>query len=127
MRLRALSVCCVLKKLPRPIFVVPAPIATAVLKARSLPVDHICAGPRGNAALKRVLQQAEMVAPMDATVLILGETGTGKELIARATHRLCPRKNLPSFTLNCAAIPTGLLESELLFFPEGAAFAHHQP
>jgi len=81
----------------------------------------------GNAALKRVLQQAEMVAPMDATVLILGETGTGKELIARATHRLCPRKNLPSFTLNCAAIPTGLLESELLFFPEGAAFAHHQP
>jgi PAS domain S-box-containing protein len=73
-----------------------------------------------SAALRRVQRQVEVVAPTDATVLILGETGTGKELVARAVHRMSPRKNLPFITLNCAAIPTGLLESELFGYERGA-------
>jgi len=71
-------------------------------------------------ALQRVLGQLHTVAPSDATVLILGETGTGKELIARAIHRLSTRKDAPFIKLNCAAIPTGLLESELFGHEKGA-------
>jgi len=70
--------------------------------------------------LKRVLSQVKTVAPSDATALILGETGTGKELIARAIHRLSSRKNNSFIKLNCAAIPTGLLESELFGHEKGA-------
>jgi formate hydrogenlyase transcriptional activator len=72
------------------------------------------------AALKRVLNEARTVAPSDATVLILGETETGKELIARAIHRMSSRKNANFIKLNCAAIPTGLLESELFGHEKGA-------
>jgi len=71
-------------------------------------------------ALKKVLTQVHTVAPSDATVLILGETGTGKELIARAIHRMSTRKDASFIKLNCAAIPTGLLESELFGHEKGA-------
>ena len=71
-------------------------------------------------ALRQVLRQVETVAPADSTVLILGETGTGKELIARAIHNLSARKDRTFVKLNCAAIPTGLIESELFGHEKGA-------
>ncbi|MGB2603906.1 MAG: sigma 54-interacting transcriptional regulator, partial [Candidatus Sulfotelmatobacter sp.] len=73
-----------------------------------------------SAALKEVLRQVRVVAKSDANVLLLGETGTGKELIARSVHRLSPRHDKNFIRLNCAAIPTGLLESELFGHEKGA-------
>lgn len=71
-------------------------------------------------AIQEVLHQVSIVAPMDSTVLILGETGTGKELIAQAIHNSGARRNKPLIKVNCAAMPAGLLESELFGHERGA-------
>ena len=73
-----------------------------------------------SAALRRVLRQMEVVAPTDSGVLIQGETGTGKELIAQAIHNRSARRDRPLIKVNCAAIPSGLLESELFGHEKGA-------
>ncbi|EKT53460.1 sigma 54-interacting transcriptional regulator [Providencia sneebia] len=71
-------------------------------------------------AMRNVLEQVDLVATSDSTVLILGETGTGKELIARAVHRLSDRHNRAMIKMNCAAVPSGLLESDLFGHDKGA-------
>jgi formate hydrogenlyase transcriptional activator len=73
-----------------------------------------------SSALKEVMQKVAKVAPSDATALLLGETGTGKELVARAIHRMSQREGKSFIKLNCAAIPSGLLESELFGHEKGA-------
>jgi len=73
-----------------------------------------------SAVLRRTLKQVESVGPTGSTVLLQGETGTGKELLAQAVHELSPRRAGPLVKLNCAAIPTGLLESELFGHEKGA-------
>jgi formate hydrogenlyase transcriptional activator len=86
-----------------------------------VPEESICQGMVGrSAALRHVLEQLEMVASTDATVLICGETGTGKELVARAVHNLSARRTSPFVKCSCAAIPCGLLESELFGHERGA-------
>ena len=83
--------------------------------------DEAFQGMVGNSApLQEVLRQVRTVAATDATVLLLGETGTGKELVARAIHRLSPRANSKFISVNCTAIPTDLLESELFGHEKGA-------
>jgi PAS domain S-box-containing protein len=79
--------------------------------------DHILGESDG---LKYVLYRAEQVAPTNTTVLILGETGTGKELVAAAIHNMSPRKDRPLITVNCAALPANLMESELFGREKGA-------
>ena len=73
-----------------------------------------------SSAIQKVLEQVAIVAPTDSTVLLHGETGTGKELIARAIHNLSPRRERSYVRMNCAAIPSGLLESEMFGHEKGA-------
>jgi DNA-binding NtrC family response regulator len=81
------------------------------------PADEIVGESR---EFRRALKDAEVVAPTDSTVLVRGETGTGKELVARLVHRLSPRRDQPLVIVNCAAIPATLIESELFGHEKGA-------
>jgi formate hydrogenlyase transcriptional activator len=103
------------------IYSTPKPVDKDIVLADIGPHNEVGGGIVGrSAALRNVLEQIEMVAPTDATVLICGETGTGKELIAHAVHSLSARRASPFVKVNCAAIPTGLLESELFGHEKGA-------
>ena len=81
-------------------------------------------GQRGS--LRQILSHVKAVAPTNATVMITGETGTGKEVIARAIHELSPRRNRNLVKVNCAALPAGLLESELFGHGTGGFHRCHQ-
>src|ERR1700686_1641742 len=95
----------------------PAKIALVTSESHGSRLTRIVGN---SAALRRVLDMVRVVAPTDATVLIDGETGTGKELIAEAIHKYSDRSNGPFVKVNCAAIPAGLLESELFGHERGA-------
>ena len=98
------------------------PSESSVVMLRDLSAhDVVCDGIVGKSvAIRKVVDDIEMVAPTEATVLICGETGTGKELVARAIHKMSGRRANQFVTCNCAAIPTGLLESELFGHEKGA-------
>jgi transcriptional regulator with PAS, ATPase and Fis domain len=99
------------------------PIARKTERAETSFVETIvgrCGG------LRSVLSEVEVVAPTDATVLITGETGTGKGVIARAVHELSPRRTRNLVKLNCTAMPAGLLESELFGHVRGAFYGRHR-
>src|SRR5246500_4129890 len=99
------------------LFSADRPVVCKPERTRSSFLETIV-GRRGG--LRPILSQVEAVAPTNATVLITGETGTGKEVIARAIHELSPRRNRNLVKLNCAAMPAGLLESELFGHERGA-------
>jgi len=106
--------------------------ATSLIKVNEVEDQQVCLEPENSseycfegiigksAALRKVVQQVAIVAPTDSTVLLHGETGTGKELIARAIHTLSSRREHMFVRMNCAAIPSGLLESELFGHEKGA-------
>src|SRR6266481_2943030 len=107
------------------IYIPDAPIVRRSERVKSAFVETIV-GRRGG--LRSIISEVEAVAPTNATVLITGETGTGKEVIARAIHELSPRRSRNMIKVNCAAMPAGLLESELFGHERGAftgAFTSH--